>query len=81
MEAMVIEGARHSSVKPESFMRGLRYVFAPDTLILAPELLELLIGRYELDNPSPEALILSITIEDGQLLLGMPGDGERIPRC
>ncbi len=78
IETMVVKGARHSSVKPESFMRGLRYVFAPDTLSLAPELLDPMVGRYKLDIPAPEEVTLSITKEDGQLFIETQWDWGKI---
>ena len=77
MEAVVVKGARHSSVKPESFMRGLRYVFAPDTLSLASELLAPMVGRYKLDIPAPDTLVVSVTLEDSQLYLEMEWDGQK----
>lgn len=77
-EAKVIEGARHSSVKPESFMRGLRYVFAPDTLVLAPDLLEPMVGRYKVDIPSPEEIIVEIVLEGQQLILETGWNGEKL---
>ena len=77
MEAMVVPGARHSSVKPESFMRGLRYAFAPDTLSLAPDALQSMIGRYKLDVSAPQELIFAITLEEGQLFLEMEWDGNK----
>ncbi len=78
VDATVVQGARHSSVKPESFMRGMRYVFAPDTLQLASELLAPVVGKYKLDIPEPEEIILSITQEGNQLFAESQWDWGKI---
>lgn len=78
VDATVVQGARHSSVKPESFMRGMRYVFAPDTLQLVPELLAPVVGTYKLDIPEPEEIILEITQEGNQLFAESQWDWGKI---
>jgi len=78
MKTDVVKSIRHASIKPESFTRGLSFVFAPDTVSLAPELLESIVGEYKLDIPPPEEITLAITKEGSQLFIESQWDWGKI---
>jgi len=70
-----IANAGHSGVKPEGDTRGLQYLFERPDLLLSPEQLAPLSGRYRGDTDGTEVIIGS---KNGRLLATVTATGESL---
>jgi predicted alpha/beta superfamily hydrolase len=74
LQTSLLEGMGHSGGKPLGYGRGMQFAYMRPTVELAPDLLDKLVGRYQL---TPQ-LTVSFVRDGGRLILVAP-DSTRIP--
>ena len=73
METRIIEGGTHNSSEADGYLEGLRSVYAPVSVAVAPQILDQYVGKYAIAPGHPGEIVkengtvpLSQTLTPGQ---------------
>jgi predicted alpha/beta superfamily hydrolase len=72
IEARIIEGGAHNSSEADAYLEGLRSVYAPVSVAVAPQILDQYVGKYAIAPGHPGEIVK----ENGRLVFIAP-EGER----